>query len=394
MKNIVFILFLSLFSLSSFANNDSALINALIKNIASMQVKQYDREFYEGMFYGYRESGGAPHNYVKDNNIFFTAITAFAFRNMLPYLTDSNRAIAKSIISQAASVYPKFQNRTGLPFYNFWASDGTFMPNSLYFKYLRPIFGQGEDADDTVMILMTAKNNDSSNHIAKKRMIGVSNLSRRKIISTFKRYRNLPAYSTWMGFKMTPDFDFSVQCNIMYFMFDKHLTFVKQDTATLQYLAEMVKNRYYLSRPVYISPYYVKTSVLLYHITRLMGGFTIPQLEPYRPQLVADIREELKKTTNVMDQIILRTSLLRLRESAPPLDLNSIEEFENSNQKKFIFFQARPAFSYPTPAKQILLHFSYFNSYFYCPAYNKTLWLEYLVEKNKRELAKDVIELQ
>ncbi|HSU51524.1 MAG TPA: hypothetical protein VLJ41_13055, partial [Segetibacter sp.] len=192
MKNIVFILFLSLFSLSSFASNDSALINALIKNITSMQVKQYDGEFYEGMFYSYRESGGAPHNYVKDNNIFFTAITAFAFRNMLPYLADSNRAIAKNIISKAASVYPKFQNRTGLPFYNFWASDGTFMPNSLYFKYLRPIFGQGEDADDTVMILMTAKNNDSSNHIAKKRMIGVSNLSRRKIISTFKRYRNLP----------------------------------------------------------------------------------------------------------------------------------------------------------------------------------------------------------
>jgi hypothetical protein len=95
-----------------------------------------------------------------------------------------------------------------------------------------------------------------------------------------------------------------------------------------------------------------------------------------------------------MDQIILRTSLLRLGENAPPLALNSIDEFEKSNQKKFIFFQARPAFSYPTPAKQILLHFSYFNSYFYCPAYNKILWLEYLVEKNKRETAKEVIELQ
>ncbi len=393
MKKNILILLLSLFSFSCFANNDSALINALVKNIALMQVKQYDGEFYEGMFYGYRQSGGAPHNYVQDNNIFFTAIAAFAFRNMLPYLSQDNKLIANSIISKAAATYPKFQNRAGLPFYNFWASDGTFMPNSLYFKYLRPIFGQGEDADDTVMILMSAENNDSSNRVAKKRMIGVSNLSRRKIISTFKRYRNLPAYSTWMGFKMTPDFDFSVQCNIMYFMYDKHLPFVKQDTATLQYLAEMVKNRYYLSRPVYISPYYVKSSVLLYHISRLMGAFNIPLLEQYKPQLAADIREELQKSTNVMDQIILRTSLLRLHENAPPLDLNSIEEFETSNQKKYIFFQARPAFSYPTPAKQILLHFSYFNSYFYCPAYNKTLWLEYLVEKNKRN-SREIIELQ
>ena len=233
MKRSIFILLLSLFSFHSFANKDFVLINELVKNIASMQVKQFDGEFYEGMFYGFRECGGIPHKYVKDNNIFFTAITAFSFKNMLPYLSDENKFIAKNIISKVASTYPNFQNRSGLPFYNFWASDGTFMPNSLYFKYLRPIFGQGEDADDTVMVLMTSENNDSSNSIAKKRMIGVSNLSRRKIISTFKRYRNIPAYSTWMGYKMTPDFDFSVQCNIMYFMYSNRLPFVKQDSATL-----------------------------------------------------------------------------------------------------------------------------------------------------------------
>ena len=138
-----------------------------------------------------------------------------------------------------------------------------------------------------------------------------------------------------------------------------------------------------MNRPVYISPYYVKTPVLLYHLCRLIGAFNIPILEQYKSQLVADIRSELEESNNIMDQIILRTCLLRLKAEAPPLDLKSIEEFEKSNQQKFIFFQARPAFSYPTPAKQILLHFSYFNSNFYCPAYNKTLWLEYLVEKNK-----------
>ena len=124
-----------------------------------------------------------------------------------------------------------------------------------------------------------------------------------------------------------------------------------------------------------------------------MGAFYLPQLDQYKEQLVADIREELQVSNNVMDQIILRTSLLRLGAKAPALELNTIDEFEKSNQQKFIFFQARPAFSYPTPAKQILLHFSYFNSYFYCPAYNKTLWLEYLVEKSKRELPKEMIEL-
>ncbi|GEO08117.1 hypothetical protein SAE01_06130 [Segetibacter aerophilus] len=348
-----------------------------------MQVKQDDGEFYAGMFYGTRECGGVPHNLQPDNNIFFTAITAFAFKNMLPHLNDQTKAVAKNIVLKASSTYPNFRNRFGYPFYNFWPTYAPIMPHTYYFKYLKVVFGQGEDADDTVMILMTSDNNDSVNAIAKKRMVGVSNLSRRRIISTFRRYRDLPAYSTWMGLKMTPDFDFSVQCNIMYFMLEKGLRWVSQDTATIDYITEMVKNRYYKKRPVYISPYYVKTPVLLYHLCRLMGAFKIPQLEVYKPQLIADIRKELEQSTNIMDQIILRTSLLRLQTDAPALDLNSIEEFEKSNQQKYLFFQARPAFSYPTPFKQIFLHWSYINYYFYCPAYNKTLWLEYLVEKNK-----------
>ena len=56
--------------------------------------------------------------------------------------------------------------------------------------------------------------------------------------------------------------------------------------------------------------------------------------------------------------------------------------FEKSNQQQYIFFQARAAFSYPTPFKQIFLHWSYVTYYFYCPGYNKVLLLEYLIQKN------------
>jgi hypothetical protein len=258
------------------------------------------------------------------------------------------------------------------------------MPHSYYAKHLKSIFATGEDADDSVMILMASENNDSINNVLKTRMISVSNLSQKKIISTFKRYRKFPAYSTWIGYRMPPDFDFAVQCNLIYFVLQKKLALTKQDTATIALLAEMVKNKDYIKHPVYISPYYVKTSILLYHVTRLMGAFHLPQLEQYRNQLIADIEKELQESTNIMDHIILRTSLLRLKASAPPLELNSIAEFEKSNQQKFIFFQARPAFSFPSVIKRIFLHWSYLNYYFYCPAYNKTLWLEYLVEKNRR----------
>lgn len=362
---------------------DTALISALLQDIAAAQVIG-DGDFYKGMFPSFRENGGAPHNYQPDNNIFFTAIASFALRNMLPQLSEANSTIAKQVIQNATTAYPYYKNKSGAPFYNFWPTDAPIMPHTYYFKYLKTVFGQGEDADDAVMVLMTGENNDSANRILKNRLIDVANNGNgRHIISTYRKYRNVPAYSTYLGTRMTPDFDFAVQCNIMYFMYDKKLPFTLQDSATLGLLASMLEERTYMKAPVYLSPYYVKSSILLYHLARLIGAFKIPQLEIYKPQLIKDINALLSKSNNVMDQVILRTSLLRLGATAPSLDIKTIEDFEKSNQQQYIFFQARAAFSYPTPLKQIFLHWSYITYYFYCPAYNKILWLEYLVENNK-----------
>ncbi|MEP6514505.1 MAG: hypothetical protein ABJA79_11590 [Parafilimonas sp.] len=360
-------------------------MSELIRNIAAMQVST-NGEFYAGMFLSFRECGGAPHNYQPDNNIFYTAVSAFALQNMLPKLNGENKKIVEGILQKIQPVYPYYKNKYGYPYYGFWPTNSIIMPHTFFFKYLKGIFGQGEDADDSVIILLTNNSDDSTAAILKKQLIAVSNLanSKRKIISTYKKYRDIPAYSTYLGNRMTSDFDFAVQCNILYFMYEKKLSFSKQDSATVHLLAEMVKNREYMKAPTYLSPYYVHSSILLYHLTRLMGAFKIDELEAYKEQLTEDIKKELAGRNNIMDQIILRTSLLRLNTEAPPLQLNSIDEFENSNQEQFVFFQARAAFSYPTPFKQIFLHWSYIYYLFYCPAYNKVLWLEYLVEKNKK----------
>jgi hypothetical protein len=366
--------------------NDTALITALLKQLDSLQFKQDEGEFYKGMFKNYRECGGGPHNYQPDNNVFFTAITAFGLRNMLPGLNGENKHIAEGIIQRAATCFPYFKNRYGYPYYGFWPTNAIIMPHTFIFKYLKQVFGQGEDADDTVMILMASDTGDSTAKVLKKRMVALSNITKgKRIISTYKKYSSIPAYSTWLGDRMAPDFDFAVHCNILYFVLSKNLPLVKEDSATIHLLAEMVKNRDYMKDPAFLSPYYVHSSILLYHITRLMGAFNIPELEVYKQQLTADIQLLLPKSNNLMDQIILRTALLRLGARAPYLNLNSIQEFDESNQKNFVFFQARAAFPYPAPVKKVFLHWSYIYYYFYCPAYNKMLWLEYLVEKNKAQ---------
>ena len=335
------------------------------------------------MFPSYRKCAGLPYNYQPDNNIFFTAITAFTLNNLAEHLSTGNKIKVQQVIKNAAVAYPHYKNKNGLPYYSFWPANARILPHSFFIKYLDGFLAQGDDADDSVMILMTLDNNESNNIALKQRLIMLGNLSKRRINSTYKKYRNIPAYSTYLGEKMHPDFDFAVQCNILYFMLDKKLPLVKQDSATIKLLAEMVKNREYMKTPVYISPCYVKPSVLLYHVSRLMGTFEIGALQVYKDQLIADANRLLGKRNDMMEQIILRTSLLFLGAAAPPLAINSIADFEKTDQNKFVFFQARAAFAQPTPVKQVFLHWKYLIYYFYCNTYNKALLLEYLVMKNK-----------
>lgn len=377
----IFLIVLSLKAIC-IAQNDSALINYLVNDIEALQVKQHG-EFYPGMFPSYRKCAGFPHNYQPDNNIFFTAITSFTLNNISRYLSANNKLKVRQVIKNAAAAYPYYKNKNGLPYYSFWPTGARILPHSFFIKYLDGFLAQGDDADDSVMILMTSENNKSDNNALKQRLIMLSNLSKKRINSTYNKYRDIPAYSTYLGENMHPDFDFAVQCNILYFMLDKKLPLVKQDTATLELLCQMVKNREYMKTPVYISPCYVKPSVLIYHLGRLMGTFNLPGLQVYKDQLIADANSLLVNRENIMEQVILRTSLLYLNAPAPPLQINSIADFENTDQEKFVFFQARAAFAQPTPVKQVFLHWDYLIYYFYCSTYNKALLLEYLALKNK-----------
>lgn len=366
-----------------FSQSDSALIAALIRDIEALQINE-DGEYYKGMFPAYRESEGFPHNYQPDNNIFFTAITAFTLHKLTDNLTGDNKNKAIRIVKHATAAFPHYRNLNGKPYYSFWPVNAPILPHAFFINRLTGILAQGDDADDSVMILLASDNNEPDNADLKERLIQVSNLKKRKINSTFKKYRNIPAYSTYLGEKMHPDFDLAVQCNILYFIFEKKLPMVKEDSATIYLISEILKNREYMKRPVYISPSYVKPAILIYHLARLINAFYIEELRPYKNQLIHDATKLLAKATNIMDRIILRTSLIRLGGEVSELTINSISDFEKTDQNEFVFFQARAAFAQPTPVKQIFLHWNYLIYSFYCTAYNKALWLEYLVLKNKQ----------
>jgi hypothetical protein len=364
-------------------SNDSVLINQLVKEIAAMQYTAEGKyNFHKGMFYSYKKWAGYPQRYSPDNNIFYTGIIAFALQNMLPKLSDNNQKVAKDIIVKAASAYHHYQNKKGLPSYYFWQGGKPIMPNTYFVHKLSDQVATSEDVDDSVMLLMTMDAPDTTIQRLRLVMDSVANGKLRRIKNTYNKYKNLPAHTTYLGQKMRVDFDMSVHCNVLYFLLENKVRFNRYDSATLEIVTQMVQNREYLKDPKFVAPYYVNTPVILYHVARLMGKFDIPALQPYRQQIVADIRSAMQTTDNIMDDVILSTSLLRLGEKPARLPITSMQDFNNSNQQQFVFYQARAASQLGNPFKRLLLNFSMLNYHFFCPAYNKVLLLEYLVEQS------------
>lgn len=362
--------------------NDSLLINQLVQEIAAMQYTAEGKyNFHKGMFYSYKKWAGYPQRYSPDNNIFYTGIIAFALQNMLPKLSENNRKVAEEIIAKAGSAYHYYQNRKGLPSYYFWQGGKPIMPNTYFVYKLSNQIATSEDVDDSVMLLMTMDAPDSTIQRLRLVMDSVANGKVRRIKNTYNKYKDLPAHTTYLGQKMRVDFDMSVHCNVLYFLLEKKVQFNEHDSATLEIVKEMVRNREYMKDPKFVAPYYVNTPVILYHLARLMGKFNIPALQPYRQQVIDDIKSAMQKTVNVMDDVILSTSLLRLGQKPARLPIEKIEDFNNSNQQQFVFYQARAASQMGNPFKRLLLNFSMLNYHFFCPAYNKVLLLEYLSER-------------
>ena len=386
MRTILIAVFLNCSLLSSFSQqyNADSVISILINDIEKEQIKNKG-EFYPGMFYSFRGTSAFPHNYQPDNNIFFTAIGNFTLKNLKSEIDERHRASIDTILNRSSKSFHYFQQKDGLPFYNFWPRGGKIMPHSFIAQHLTKQFSISEDADDSIMILMSLENNDSVNTVVKKRLIEVSNKGNagKRIFSTYERFRDYKAYTTYLGYNMQSDFDFSVQCNLMYFHFKSGIPFGEQDSATLQLVAEMTKQRLYMKQPTFISPYYGKSSLILYHLTRLISAFHPEILEAYKPTIIEDLKTLLGKAKTPIEKIILKTSLIRMGEQTEMPTQREIQEIRLIDQRKFSFFQARPAYWCRPWLKRILLHAEFVNYNFFSPTYDKILLLENLALSKK-----------
>lgn len=346
-------------------------LDAIIQHIASLQEST-------GLFPSVRHNPAIGY-WRPDTNVFFTASTVFTLRQLRPSVSPASQRLIDRIGERAVAAYPLFRNKDGLNTYNFWPTrPSRHFPNGYLFRHFDH-FRIPDDIDDTAMVYLTTQPTATADrHWLKAKLAQHANGTTRRIQTTFADYRNLRAYSTWFGKSMGIDFDACALSNMLYCLYQYDLPLDWHGTDSLTYLRAVVASGRYVSEPFRCAPHYARTSLIIYHLARLIAAFDPPELIPIRPRLIANARQLLTRTTNRLEQILLATSLLRLGERPLPIDLTNIEQ----DFKRFHFFIAGLLTAYEQPWLRCWADQPITQMRWQCEAHCWALVAEYLVLKS------------
>ena len=373
-KKIVFILFLLRFG-TILGQNTPPLSKAdsLLKEIEHLQIAQTD--FYDkGKFATLRGKHRRD-----DNTLFFSSLIGFTLQGLRNDMPKASQVEIDSILIRVVRTYPSYKNKTGIATYNFWKTNPAMcFPHSPYLSK-RNKYHVPDDADCTALVYLTDTSIQHANWL-KEKLSKHANLSANKIKSTYRKCRNLSAYSTWFGKNMPIEFDICVQSNVLYWVCENKLPFNKNDSATVQLIKEMVLSGRYLRDAGFVSPSYKKPSIVLYHLARLLGKFDIAELSLCKERIKGAIENELTKKNSLMEKVILSTALIRM--GGHPAELQTSVKIDKE-LNDFVFFEADLFSAYARPCLKFISNQHWFSIPFRCKAYHLALLMEYEVLKTK-----------
>ncbi|AQG80844.1 hypothetical protein [Spirosoma montaniterrae] len=309
-----------------------------------------------------------------DTNVFFTAVTVFTLQQLRPTASAGTQRLIDAITERAVAAYPRFQNKDGLKTYNFWPTRPSHhFPNGYVFHRFDH-FRIPDDIDDTAMVYLTSPHTTTDVQWLHDKLAQHANGVQLTIRNTYADYRSLRAYSTWFGKNMPIDFDACALSNMLYCLYQYQMPPNQHDTDSLRYLRDVVESGRYASEPFCCAPHYARTSLIIYHLARLIAAFAPPELDAIRPRLINDARHLVTKTTNRIEQIVLLISLLRLGKAVPAIDLSHIEQ----DFDRFHFFIAGLLTAYENPLLRRFADRPLTQMRWQCEAHNWALIAEYV----------------
>lgn len=376
MKHLV--LFILVFSAyRSQGQYDTTQVSMLLEKIYSKQVVS-DSFYDSGLFPTHREWKGEV---MEDNTFFYTASISYLLQNLYSDLPKNDRAVVDTIVMRANRIAWKYANRKGEASYNFWQTyPDTPHPNGKA-KHQRQKHGLPDDLDDSAM-MATVLENDSINQLLRSKMVSYARSNNHKPVrKAAKGYQKTRAYRTWFADKWAQDLDVVVLCNVLLFVFENDFPLNEFDSASIDVIRSAVSKDYHINDPENLSPYYGRTSLILYHLARTLVKDSYGVLDDIKAEIVEDLYEQLPKTQNEYEKVMLLTSLYRLGQK-PNIEIDERKLIEDADS--FYFF-------YSTSANISLAGYKLWiiktlglipSMYWKSEAFNMTLLLEFLVETN------------
>jgi hypothetical protein len=191
--------------------------------------------------------------------------------------------------------------------------------------------------------------------------------------SFYKKYKDRPVYSTWLGTKMPKDVDLSVLSNVLLMHTIAKIPLNATDSASLDLIVDLVKANKHISDPTYVSQHYANSATIIYHIARLMYYTDYPSLLALKPTLLDQALELSKQAESPLEQLLLNTSILRLGGKMDlPLSVNEATLTTNN----YPYFVANIASVLNNPFKRIVNRSNIVRFDFYSYSFNLSLLYE------------------
>ncbi|PWJ57229.1 hypothetical protein CLV98_108149 [Dyadobacter jejuensis] len=329
--------------------------------------------FVDGTFPAYRQNARLGYK-RPDATLFFAAIICFSLQEMEPELPAELANRVKSLCARIRLSYPNFQNKDGLNTYNFWTTRPSHhFPNGRLFHRFRH-FKIPDDVDDTAFVYMTTPRTAQDYSWLQQKLSQHANGTKQFIQNTFSDCRELPAYSTWFGDKMYIEFDACALSNLLYCLLRAGVVPDRHATASLEYLRTIIETDRYITDPFHCAHHYPKTSLIVYHISRLIGRFHPEVLRPVQEKLIQDTHRLVAQAKHPLERVVLSIALLRLGECPPELPASF---YQKEAFGDFSFFIAGLLTAYENPALYRLAPFPLFHMNWVCEAHGWALLAEY-----------------
>lgn len=326
-----------------------------------------------GVFRGQRFNPAWGGYEREENNIFFAFTVIHILKRIAPGLSVQEQVKIDQSISHVKALLPYYMNPFDGLSVNYWPRfPAGHFPNGKLYRHTER-FKASDDIDDTGYAMAIWGPDLIDFDALTQKLIPFCQGVVRKNHKTDPVLSNLPAYNTWMGHHMAVDVDVCVLANFLPPLLATRKALNQYDEASLDFLVEVVGNRWYTGIPHLVCGYYFKVPVMVYHLARHLNLLPDPWATKIKDAILRDWDSLSAYIENPIHRLIMDSAAIYL--GVKPAGLEPvITEHEVAQPYTCYYMGMLTALDYPI-INQIADQ-PFFQVQKKCEAFNWALWLE------------------